>query len=494
MRVSELFGLTGSQGSFDFIDVDVEHDTPLFIDPSALATLQSPWANSCISSIQSFFQAVLDKIRAKDSFGAMALLRELGEVNATHLGYSSVSQGSGVGDGLAEKFYDELANSDAVASGFVTDLEDTALLVEGVREDRISDVTTNIIREQLVEYTQATAEFYEIPTQDGLAIGPFWNARVNAWEQATATLPLTKQGPLLLVPKSIVRRNLYYNPGEYYRHYVLEYFKQQELDSMSPLVYLLKKGPHKGEPRVKKGDVENKYRQQFGAGRHNPGVEKRINLHATQQNPDLLLQFKSDKAETPPRPTGHEAIADATGVDAPWLHLNDLLKAVTDLAPGQADATAYERAVEALLAALFYPDLVNPVRQRRLHDGRKIIDISYTNVAAKDTFFYWLATHYPAANVVVECKNYSKPLGNKEYDQLAGRFSPSRGRYGLLVYRKVEGKDAFLESCRDTAKDDRGFITPLDDDDLAQLVQEAQEGGCAQIGGLLHQRFEFLTS
>ena len=141
--------------------------------------------------------------------------------------------------------------------------------------------------------------------------------------------------------------------------------------------------------------------------------------------------------------------------------------------PGSASFARYERAIEGLLTAVFYPSLTSPQAQREIHDGRKRIDITYTNVATRG-FFYWLALHYPAANIFVECKNYDSEIGNPELDQLAGRFAPSRGQVGLLVCRKFEDKPLFLKRCQDTAKDGRGFVIPLDDSDLADLVGNAR--------------------
>ncbi|MEO7260202.1 MAG: hypothetical protein ABI047_02915 [Jatrophihabitantaceae bacterium] len=488
MRVSQVFGLTGSQGTFEFIDVDVEKDTQLFIDPAVLANLHSSWADSCTAAVQSFFQEVLDRIIAGDAKGAKQLMSYLGEENATHLGFSSISRGSGVGDGLAERFYDELSTSTAVATGLVKDLEDTALLIEGVREDRISDVTTNIIRRQLIEFTQDTARYHGIPMQAGVAVGPYWDTASKQWKPETFELPVTAHGPLILVPKAIVRRSLFFNPGQYYRHYVLEFFKYKELnDAKSPLVYLLKSG----QRRVNKADVEAKYRKKHRT--NVPGIEKRVNVDGTQQNPDLLGEYKTAKLQHPPTPQPHTIISEATATSGP--NLEALLAAVINLEAGPENATKYERAIEALLSALLYPDLVNPIRQENIHQGRKRIDISFTNCGEESGFFYWLAMHYPAANILAECKNYGRPLANPEYDQIAGRFSPSRGKVGLLIYREIENKQKVLDSCHDTAADDRGFVIALDDEDLKALVQESKTtGSCSAIGGLLHSRFKDLIA
>jgi hypothetical protein len=242
--------------------------------------------------------------------------------------------------------------------------------------------------------------------------------------------------------------------------------------------------------KVRKKDVENKYRAKHTDGTQ--GIYKRVNADGTMSNPDLLGRFKNDKRDNPPRVISHEELGDASGTP-PVPDYAGLLAEVVGTPKGRESATLYERRVEALFTALFNDHLVHPLRQERLHQGRKILDISYVN-ASRGGFFLWLSQHYPSANVVVECKNYSKDLGNPEYDQLAGRFSPSRGTYGILAFRDCSDKAKLLDSCKDTARDSRGFITPLDDVDLGVLVGEMLETGtCTAFGGLLHSIFKELT-
>jgi hypothetical protein len=144
------------------------------------------------------------------------------------------------------------------------------------------------------------------------------------------------------------------------------------------------------------------------------------------------------------------------------------------------------------LSALFYPSLCNPTKQHRIHEGRKRIDITYTN-EARAGFFEWLAKHYPCAFVFVECKNYGKELGNPEVDQLSGRFSPSRGKVGLLVCRSLEKPDALQARCKDTANDDRGYIMFLTDEDLIELMEYAKLGIQSMDFPLLGNKFRALV-
>ena len=92
-----------------------------------------------------------------------------------------------------------------------------------------------------------------------------------------------------------------------------------------------------------------------------------------------------------------------------------------------------------------------------------------------------------------ECKNYAEDPANPELDQLAGRFSPRRGNFGLLVCRTIADKPTFAARCRDTADDGRGFIIGLDDEDLAALVAaRAVERGPDPLR-LLRRRFNALV-
>ena len=58
-----------------------------------------------------------------------------------------------------------------------------------------------------------------------------------------------------------------------------------------------------------------------------------------------------------------------------------MLRRAEEVTPGQEHASAYHRAVEELLTAIFYPALSDPKVEYQIHEGRKRIDITYTNNA-----------------------------------------------------------------------------------------------------------------
>jgi len=475
MRVSAYYHLGRTQPTLDFVDVDIRGDARVFIDPRALRLLPSEWGHECVALIQHFFREVLHAIHEGRNSEARSLLRVLREPNETHLGLSiEQARGKGLGPLSSGDVWTALSRSEAAQSGLLEDLEDTVLMVEGISSDIVSDITTNIIREPLIEYTQAMATYYGIPLVDDVASGPLWNPTQKRWYSKYVRLPVTNFGKLLMVPKVIVRTRMEYDVDEYYRHYLLEYLREIELKANSELVQLLKNGM----TRVTKKALMEKY-----------GTSKADLIRETLRYPQILQRYRDDKSIEVRPPLSHYNLAETEGTPLPdW----DVLYSELEETPiGQQHFSRHEKAVESLLTALFYPALTNPQVQTPLHNGRKRVDITYLNVATHG-FFYWLGMHYPAPLIFVECKNYGRELGNPDLDQLAGRFSPSRGQFGIIICRNFEDKDLFIQRCKDTAMDNRGFIIPLDDHDIENLVIERKENSDQLNFALLTERLHHL--
>ncbi len=374
-----------------------------------------------------------------------------------------------------------MRKSEAAKTGLLKDLEDTALVIYGIDVDRISDITTNIIRQPLIDYTQEMAEHYGIPIEQ-VGTGHIWDTATGAWSsEEYGHLPMTPVGPLILVPKVIVRTRLDFNPGEYFRGYILEALQNRELSAGTNLVHTLKSG----EKRVYKKDVQKKY---FGV---NPAI-KPANEETTLEEPGLLEQYRKDKSKQAFRdpPLSYDDLENLTGAPAPdW---DSLLARVVQVPTGSAAASDYHRAVEKFLTAMFYPSLSAPRIESELHQGRKRVDIRYTNNGIGG-FFGWAQSNYkPQPYCFVECKNYKGDLKNDALDQISGRFSKARGTFGLLVCRSFKDKPRFIQKCRDTASDDRGFVIVLDDNDLQDLVEarkEDDEHGASAVFDYMADRF-----
>jgi len=481
VRVSNFYSLGVSQPSLEFLDVDIRRDTKVFVDPHAFTYLSTDWGRECVSLLQDFYGEVMEAIRANDRKRGRYLLARLGESNEAHLGLSLAdSGGSGVAEILADEIFDALSTSRAVTTGLLTDVQETVLFVPGVGHDRVSDMTINIVRKPLIEFTHRMCALYEIEVIDDVDSGPMWNRHSHSWEAELVPMPMPNS-KLLLIPKGVVRKTSTFDPGEYLTHFVLPYLQQVELSKPSSrLVQTRTSRKRRGERFVTKKSIREE----------NKKPTKELNTEATEANPALLDAYRQSKSGQT-EPPDHEEIAAITATPMPdW---DQLLADVLAIPSGPAHADTYHRAVMHLLTALFYPALDMPLREVNIHQGRKRIDIVYTNVS-ESGFFHWLnnAGDVPCGLVVVECKNYTGALANPELDQLTSRFSTRRGKFGLLCYRGFRDKKAtVVQRCRDAALDDRGAVIALDDDDLGILVESRKDGELTLFKYLM-QRYQEL--
>ena len=456
----------------------------MFVDPRAIRIQRGELVDDCIACLVSFFTEVLDAIRLADPEKVRRLMRQLGEPNETHLGYSrGRSRGRGLRGTRGDAIADAITSSKAAETGLLRDLEDTAFLVPGVGRDLLSDMTTQIIRGPLIEYTQRMCDYYEIPMQQQYG-GFIWNADTLEWEEVQSiALPRTDDGTLLLVPKWIVRHEPIFDNENYFSGYVAPLLEGQELQANSQLVKLLRDGRR----IVTKKDLAAKY-----------GNSKDDVVKQTLQFNRVPLNLYREKAGTiSSPPLLSEDIAATVGTSN--TDFMTAYRTITAILPGSDGATVYHRAVRDLLTAIFYPSLTNVKIEREIHEGRKRIDITYDNMATAG-FFAWLNRGFHCPYVLVECKNYTRDLANAELDQMIGRFSDQRGRIGIIACRSFDNKDLFLRRCKDTSADRNGYIIALDDEDLEQLAREAAALQTEPSRDkrfafpLLRQRFDMLIS
>jgi len=477
MKLSEYFNLNKTQPFLDFVDVPLDTDLAVFLEPSAINSLDSPWGHELSSLLKSFFSTVLKLIKAGDHRKAQRLLSSLNESNEFHLGYSiGKSRGHGFGSDSAMSVWDALTQSGAAVTGLLKDLEDTALLINGIGTDMISDAVCNILRGALIKYTQDMCKYYGIPLTPDVATGPIWNPQEERWEQTLAPQPMTDFGRVTLVPKILVRHRLTYDSDYYYRHYMLPVMQNEHIKQHSSLVRTLKDG----REEVTKKSLYEKY-----------GKGKLAVVEQTCLRPHILEQYKKEVAKSPSRPLSIEQFAEVETGELP--DLDALISKLQNLATGRETANEYENLIEEIFSIIFYPALCNPKRENEIHQGRKRIDITYTN-EAKQGFFWFLHSHYPCAFIFVECKNYGKEVKNPEMDQLAGRFSPSRGRVGIMACRTIDDKDTLMARCKDNVSDDRGYMIALDDNDIITLIKDYQENEGEPKFSLLHELWNELVN
>ena len=457
MKVSEAFRIGKTQAELDFVDVDLARDAPLFIDPFAISQRLDSLSQECHLTLQAFFQRIVDSIRAGELEDARALLLQLREPNETRLGYSTMRpQGAGIGTMQAGQLFDALRSSTAVQTGFLKSLEECELMIDGVARDKLSDLTTNVIRSHLAGYTRDQCGLFDFPVR-AVAMPPCFDRETGLWKSHYLDLPVWEGKPLLLVPKFFVRYDPAYEAGNYYNRYVLEYLRAEALTARSALVQTLKNG----KAVVRSKDLKRDF-----------PFSKKFLYEFSRQHPEVLARYRDDLAQIERR----DRRAEVDPVDETTIAAA-LIATLPAITSGNDHASTYHNLIIGAVEFLFFPQLIYPRKEHEIHEGRKRIDLVMENSARSGPFANLaIARNFPAAYIFFECKNYGREVGNPEIDQLSGRFSEERGKVGFLCCRAFEDRNRFIMRCRDTFRDGRGLMLPLEDETILRWLDLVRQG------------------
>ncbi|NEW79188.1 MAG: hypothetical protein GZ086_07110 [Gelidibacter sp.] len=193
------------QPKLDFVDVKLNTDNMLFVDPRLIESSSSVLALKMQKYIEVFWGELIKSVKIKDLNQINNLLFGLSEPNETRLGYAfSKHFGNSVGNKLKPKIIEAIQKNKAVRSGVLSHFADVEFFIEDINSDRISDITTKIVKEVLIEYTQQQCKLHNIPMkivyQDDI-----FDYKTLKWIGRKVELPVYGNSPIIFIPKNIVR-------------------------------------------------------------------------------------------------------------------------------------------------------------------------------------------------------------------------------------------------------------------------------------------------
>lgn len=468
MRISEIFNLNLTQAQLDFVDIDVLRDTPLFIDPFFLSKRIDNWSYEASRTLQNFFQKVIDLIKNNELVKARELFDYFIEPNETCLGISKGNpNGRGMGKSYADEIFEQLSKSKAVKTGLIQDIEDNVIFIDRFGKDRLSDMATVILKKHLIEYTKNQCHYHGIELVSNQQTGYYWDSKKQQWNQEITDLLLINEKHIILVPKGIVSFSKAYTPERFFQHYVLNFYQHEYIRLNSSLI----QRRVNGDPYVTKKSLKE-----------NLKYSKDFLRYFAENNPLIFKNFKEK-----------EKVESLRNSDFLEFSVKDITRKLTrmleSIPSGKDYADQYHKHIKGIIEFLFYPLLTTPVLEKGIHQGRKRIDITFDNAATSGVFFN-IPNQYqlPSPYIMVECKNYTADPTNPELDQLSGRFSPNRGKVGLLLCRSFKNFDLFIKRCQDTYNDQRGLIIPIVDNDLIELLNYYDENNFSYLDKFLRDR------
>lgn len=204
-----------SLDDYGAFNISLLTDLPLFIDPFLLFHSKKTNYQQLHDDIIKYLEFLRDKsISQAVNEGLLRSWFHFSEVKQSWLGFSL--QGN-AGRGLGREFALALNNNlysiftlfgqEKITKG--THLEKLCLIKRGVGRDTISDFTTNLIKEYLLQYTQSFTEKYIDPKHTVKKhVGRVrFNYNTERWESDVFNLPFYKGDFVILTPKDIMTKD-----------------------------------------------------------------------------------------------------------------------------------------------------------------------------------------------------------------------------------------------------------------------------------------------
>ncbi|MGN0936826.1 hypothetical protein [Acinetobacter amyesii] len=285
MRFTQKFGITDPTP--DFFDIDIHVDTKKFVDPYCISQTPTTTGIASQKCINLFMKDLLKSIQNKNHSRSAYLCSKFNEPNGTRLGYSKVKlDGSGAGKHLAGIFLEELKRiRHIIQQGIFNYLEECQLLCDELKFDRISDITIDIIKFPLIEFTQFQCSKYNIPMRKSKSKLSYFCIATSQWKADYFELPHIDNSDefLILIPKTFIPKVPTYNPMYFYTNTAQEHFKRQAILDNDSCV-----------SKDRKGNIQVLSKDLRGSDQYKPN---KANIRrGILEKPELLIKYRNEVA------------------------------------------------------------------------------------------------------------------------------------------------------------------------------------------------------
>jgi hypothetical protein len=436
-----------SQFEVDFVIPRVGTDLPIGIDPFLLFKSRDPLLSDIHNTILSAFNHGIQKIR-QSNFDDARLIFKFPEVSEIGLGYTKKGKkGAGVGGFLSELIIETMADSPALIDRGIKHIEEMQLVSLYIGPDRISDISANLIKKFLIEYTQKQCKIWNIPLVKNIPIEHILDPESMKWFDGYFDLPISPfdQTPILLVPRRIVRALPWINYEDFYRMEFSAFLRAKRVRSR-----LINQKQQKADVKYSKKEVVALSRNEV-------------------DRVDRYVSIKEADASQAQPSTGYIELENAKNV------ADNLKHKLLQLSPGREQANDYHLLVLEVLNFLFNPELIDGEIEVRTMDGTERRDIIFTNDSDL-SFWSYLRSEHSGIFLMFEVKN-TKQVESAHFNQTATYLGDRLGRLGFIVTRNQ--LNAALEKKAFSIYNDshpRKIILVISDTDLVHMIDLRSHG------------------
>lgn len=206
-KIKDVFNISEA---VSFVNVDIEGDVRVFIDPSFLENnleVQNFDAKIAHQKVNSFFSIMLNYYRDGKKNEAVKMFTNSSEINAIGFGYSRNNRnGKGLSKEQVESFFDDLYSMKNLNDELLTNPSMFRIFMTGFDKDRFTDLLLPIFLKELNDYSLAEAKKYGLSvTNEKIEIGKFWNGK--KFEVLEEKSVIYQGSLIVLVPFSICVTN-----------------------------------------------------------------------------------------------------------------------------------------------------------------------------------------------------------------------------------------------------------------------------------------------
>jgi hypothetical protein len=392
-----------SQYDVDFVIPRLGIDLPLGIDPFLMFKSRDEEFRRLHRLLTDHFNSGVDAVR-KGRFDLADVIFDFPEVSAIGLGYTkSGKRGSGLGGQLRDLIIETLKASPGLQERGVLHVEEMQLLAAGIGPDRVSDISANILKGHLVEYTQRQAELWGVPIKKGVPLSHMYDEASQSWIDLYVDLPTSPldESPVLFVPRRIVRALPWINYDDFLQRDFRAYMEARRASSKTS-------GGIGPIARSAKIDVANTARLDIS-------IVDRYVKNREQSSADARpsMEYIDEQAE---------------------LRAAALTERLQRMPSGREHATAFQYLVLEILNFLFAPELVDGKPEVATIEGTERRDIIFTN-ESDEAFWDYVRSAHDGLLLMFEVKN-TEGLGMPAIAQTSTYLGSRLGRLGFIITRK----------------------------------------------------------
>jgi hypothetical protein len=424
-RINDFYNIPFTQEEVDFAIPFLDEDIPLYLDPFLLWKSPALQDNALHTSLLVSFNNLGHQYKNGNESDVIKILKNASECKEVGLGNSKTKNGKKISDKEAFNTLELFKNIPQVNKSGFTHFEEIQLFVENISKDRISDITCNLIKSWLVDYTIDECTKHKIPIEKhSINIFDYKTQKFKDEDTYLPQNPNTKQ-PIIFTPKRWLRYIPYINYEEYFENHFL---KETEGKFKDPL------------NRVQ---ILNYNRQNYDL------VETYVKLKESQK----------DNAKN-----------DPLFKQIPILSSKRKLNTILKLPTGKTDNAdkKFEENLCPLLASILYPNLDFAKEQARTENGVHIRDMIFYNNRSYP-FLKDLYDDYNCKQIIFELKNV-KEVENEHVNQLSRYLTNNFGNFGIIFTRNKPSKKV-INNTISLWSGHRKCILILDDEDLKLMCQ-----------------------